>query len=320
MIHTRSISSASTHSPKSIFILSAPRTTSTLLMRIFGNTQNPLLPNAHPRTLLEPFTQVFYLQPGQSPAPEFNPQTRWPQTPQAAQTLVRQSKSEFSIIKDLAYQCEPFMDDAFIREILEYIEPLFLVRSPDSTIPSALNPYAKSNTLNDFGEEDIGYLALLRVFERFKENMTHKPLVIEAESYLKNPVSVLSAYFEKLNLHFEEDVLNLPATTPASRAQDPAYAAWGDTWYLNAYATTQVKPKTKKTGAAPYKHLTENPKTAAIMQAHMETQVPAYLKIKTQGTILGTDAATSMIQTLENTSEQCRVHGPSPKTENLIRT
>lgn len=284
MSQTQTVQTDATHTPnKSIFIVSAPRTTSTLLMRIFSNALTLLDGDDQPKELLEPFTQVYYLQPGKTPAPEFSLQEHWPQTPDAAIELINQARHKPMIIKDLAYQCEAFMDDDLIAEILTYCEPLFLIRSPESTALSALSPYAENNALAHFSEEDIGYCALLRLFKRFAAKMAKAPLVIEAEDYLTNPEGTLAKYFHALNLPFTDRTLSLPVTPPEIRERNPAYAVWGDTWYLNAYTTQKLTPKNPSHRKSPYQHLKEDPQTAAILASHLKEQLPAYQEIKVSG-------------------------------------
>lgn len=166
---------------KSVFILSAPRTTSTLLIRLLANDASARHQGCKTPVMLEPFTQAFYLQPNQSLAPEFHLKDAWPKTGTEAKAMIRTASDKFMVIKDLAYQCEPFLDDDFIQEMLTYIEPIFLIRSPKATTLSALDPYYKNQQLDEFSAQDVGFVELQRLFDRFSHHMQRRPLVIESE-------------------------------------------------------------------------------------------------------------------------------------------
>ena len=142
------LSGVSVHK-KGIFIISAPRTTSTLLMRIFANSHD----SVKKECLLEPYTQVYYLE-NNILAAGFNLQKDWPQTKEQAWDKITQAFSkDFFVIKDLAYQMEPYLTDEQLKEIDKHANIIFLIRSPKATIASGIYAYEqdkdrKSTRLN----------------------------------------------------------------------------------------------------------------------------------------------------------------------------
>ena len=102
-----------------VLIISAPRTTSTLLMRAFAKNTN--------KSLLEPYTQVFYLNNNLSGA-GFNYQEEWPSTQDQAWEMINQSfKLESFVIKDLAYQMLPYMSDEILTQLAQHAHLLFFL-------------------------------------------------------------------------------------------------------------------------------------------------------------------------------------------------
>lgn len=221
---------------KGIFIISAPRTTSTLLMRIFANSKE-----ISENYLLEPYTQVYYLENHINGA-GFNLQKDWPQTKEQAWNKILSAFSkDFFVIKDLAYQIEPYLTDEQLLEIDKYAHIIFLVRYPKATIASGIYAYEQDNIKDGFSSEEAGFIHMKIFFDRCKK-LSINTYLIEAEKYLANPSLVLPNYFSLFGLKFDEDTLVLKKVHKEELNKNPAYCVWGDLWFKNAFATDVIKP------------------------------------------------------------------------------
>lgn len=266
-----------TRPPKSLLILSAPRTTSTLLLRFFSQpTDQGVLKKS--KILLEPTTQVYH-DKMQGRVPGYHPQKDWPHSNEEVMNLLQLAKTHFVVAKDLAYQTDWTTKE--LQWISKHYEVLFLVRHPEKTIPSNLYPYYEEGSLKEFNENDIGYESLGKLFKRFEEEAQIKPWVIEAEAYLERPEEVLSLYFKAFALEWKKSYLSLKPKTPEEKERDPAFKVWPD-WYKNAYASSGVvKSKGPRKVNPLYKELLQREKT--LIKKLLKKSLPAYHHIKSHG-------------------------------------
>ena len=225
-----------------VLIISAPRTTSTLLMRVLAKNAS--------KVLLEPYTQVFYLSNNLSGA-GFNYQKEWPSTPDQAWEMITQSFSLDSfVIKDLAYQMLSYITNEQLKELVKHAHILFLLRSPQATIASGLSAYVKTGNPQDYLSEEVGFIQMKMLFDRFKA-LGITPWIIEAENYLKDPTVILEKYFLAFNKVFNKETLRIGRLSMEERALNPGYGVWGELWFKTAFDTDIVKPRNLTHAANP---------------------------------------------------------------------
>lgn len=109
---------------------------------------------------------------------------------------------------------------------LETLVNVFLIRSPEEVVAS----YSK--TRPDLNSADLGYVQQSRLFEYVAKKTGTIPLVISAESVLKNPAYTLTAICDRAGIEFDENMLSWPA---GKRESD---GIWGKYWYKNVEKST----------------------------------------------------------------------------------
>ncbi|WP_299730074.1 hypothetical protein [uncultured Endozoicomonas sp.] len=271
---------------KSVIIFSIARGTSTLLYRVFSNLVGEGKEFPEGSALLEPFTQAYHIEHQLEGTPGFNRQEAWPVNTECAKKLVLERvKNGFTVIKELAYQLdENKVDDAFLTELFEYAEPLFLVRSPESTIPSGMYPYFEKGDVTRYSKEEAGFFELHQLFDRVSKIISRQPLIIEAEEYLENPTDQLSQYFSALGLTFKQEYLSFTPYGEQDKQNDPSFMVWGDTWYKNAFATKELKArKVQKCMASDYQVLLHNPVACEHLEDRLVKSRSSYKKLLQDG-------------------------------------
>ena len=107
----------------------------------------------------------------------------------------------------------------------------FLIRDPAKVIVS----YIKKNTLKSI--KDVGFEKLYQIFKLLNSK---KPIVINSDYLLENPEKYLKILCKKLNLNFDEKMLNWPK---GFRDTD---GIWSKVWYQDVISTTTFNPNSKK--------------------------------------------------------------------------
>ena len=107
----------------------------------------------------------------------------------------------------------------------------FLIRDPAKVIVS----YIKKNTLRSI--KDTGFEKLYQIFNSLKSK---KPIVINSDYLLENPEKYLKILCKKLNLSFDEKMLNWPK---GFRDTD---GIWSKVWYQNVISTTTFNSNINK--------------------------------------------------------------------------
>ena len=107
----------------------------------------------------------------------------------------------------------------------------FLIRDPAKVIVS----YIKKNTLKSI--KDVGFEKLYQIFKLLNSK---KPIVINSDYLLENPEKYLKILCKKLNLNFDDKMLNWPK---GFRDTD---GIWSKVWYQDVISTTTFNPSSKK--------------------------------------------------------------------------
>jgi len=114
----------------------------------------------------------------------------------------------------------------------------FLIRDPAKVIVS----YIKKNTLRSI--KDIGFEKLYQIFKLLN---SEKPIVINSDYLLNNPEKYLKILCQKLNLSFDDKMLNWPK---GFRDSD---GIWSKVWYQDVISTTTFNSNNSKEYKVPKK-------------------------------------------------------------------
>ncbi len=205
-----------------IFMWSGPRNISTALMRSFENRTDT-------KVYDEPFYS-YYLK---------NTNLDHPMKEEIINTYPFDEKEIINLITENDDNYKIFYQKHMTHHILdetnlEWINKglnCFLIRDPAKVIVS----YIKKNTLRSI--KDTGFEKLYQIFNSLKSK---KPIVINSDYLLENPEKYLKILCKKLNLSFDEKMLNWPK---GFRDTD---GIWSKVWYQDVISTTTFNPNSKK--------------------------------------------------------------------------
>ena len=107
----------------------------------------------------------------------------------------------------------------------------FLIRDPAKVIVS----YLKKNTLKSI--QDVGFKKL---YEIFKKLNSKDPIIINSDYLLENPEKYLKILCQKLNLDFDQNMLNWP------KGYRDTDGIWSKVWYQDVISTTTFNNKMNK--------------------------------------------------------------------------
>ncbi len=107
----------------------------------------------------------------------------------------------------------------------------FLIRDPAKVIAS----YLKKNTLKSI--QDVGFKKL---YEIFKLLNSKEPIVINSDYLLVSPEKYLKILCQKLNLDFDQNMLNWP------KGYRDTDGIWSKVWYQDVISSTNFNTKNSK--------------------------------------------------------------------------
>lgn len=120
------------------------------------------------------------------------------------------------------------------RFFLNSLTNCFLIRDPDSVIAS----YAAVR--DNITLEDIGFIQQAELFNYVKNISTEIPLVIDSQEFLQNPGLMLRAICDRLNVNFDDAMLNWPK---GPRQSD---GVWAKYWYESVWNSNGFTVSEKK--------------------------------------------------------------------------
>ena len=100
-------------------------------------------------------------------------------------------------LKDMAYHAKGIMNPEFISKFVN----TFILRDPKYVLSSLYKMWP------DFTLEETGYEELYWAF-RYATEAGEDPVVVDAMTFSENPVGMLSAYCERVGVHFRPDTLS----------------------------------------------------------------------------------------------------------------
>jgi hypothetical protein len=130
-------------------------------------------------------------------------------------------------VKDMAYQAKPLIGPEFVSRFSN----TFIVRDPKYVIASL------SRMWPDFTLEETGFEQLYRLFRYAAE--AEDVVVVDAMTFSENPVGVLAAYCEHLEIPFRTDSLSWQ---PGEVREWESWEGWHDA----AQQSTGIKPAERK--------------------------------------------------------------------------
>ena len=205
-----------------IFMWSGPRNISTALMRSFENRTDT-------KVYDEPFYS-YYLK---------NTDLDHPMKDEIINSYPFDEKEIINLITKNDDNYEIFYQKHMSHHILnetnlDWINQglnCFLIRDPAKVIVS----YIKKNTLTSI--KDVGFEKLYQIFKLLNSK---KPIVINSDYLLENPEKYLKILCKKLNISFDEKMLNWPK---GFRHTD---GVWSKVWYQDVISTTTFNSNIKK--------------------------------------------------------------------------
>ena len=173
---------------KPVALWSVPRSISTAFERVFVERDDF-------EVFHEPFGESYYYSEerlsdrysDEEPRPEDNYEN--------VLTRLLGPREKRVFVKDMAYQAKPLIGQEFVSRFRN----TFIVRDPKYVIASL------SRMWPDFTLEETGFEQLYRLFRYATE--AEDVVVVDAMTFSENPVGVLAAYCEHLEIPFRTDSL-----------------------------------------------------------------------------------------------------------------
>ncbi len=205
---------------KPVALWSVPRSISTAFERVFVERDDF-------EVFHEPFGESYYYSEerlsdrysDEKPRPEDNYENV------LARLLESHERRVF--VKDMAYQAKPLIGP----ELVSRFRNTFIVRDPKYVIASL------SRMWPDFTLEETGFEQLYRLFRYATE--VEDVVVVDSMTFSENPVGVLAAYCEHLEIPFRTDSLSWQP------GEVREWESW-EGWHEAAQQSSGIKPAERK--------------------------------------------------------------------------
>ena len=175
---------------KPIALWAVPRSLSTAFERVFVERDDL-------EVLHEPFSAAYYYGEDRlsDRYSDVEPEAEYNYDRVLADVLKPRQKRVF--LKDMAYQAKGIMNPEFISNFVN----TFILRDPKYVLSSLYKMWP------DFTLEETGYEQLYWAF-RYATEAGEDPVVVDAMTFSENPVGILSAYCERVDLPFRPEALS----------------------------------------------------------------------------------------------------------------
>jgi Sulfotransferase domain len=175
---------------KPIALWAVPRSLSTAFERVFVERDDL-------EVLHEPFSASYYYGEDRlsDRYSDVEPEAEHNYDRVLADVLKPRQKRVF--LKDMAYHAKGIMNPEFISKFVN----TFILRDPKYVLSSLYKMWP------DFTLQETGYEELYWAF-RYATEAGEDPVVVDAMTFSENPVSILSAYCERVDLPFRPDALS----------------------------------------------------------------------------------------------------------------
>ena len=144
-------------------------------------------------------------------------------------TRILEPREKRVFVKDMAYHAKGLMGPEFISRF----KNTFIIRDPKYVLTSLYKMWP------DFTLEETGFEQLYRLFRYATELDPEDVVVVDAMTFSENPVGVLSAYCEHLEIPFRTDSLSWQPR------EVRRWESW-EGWHEEAQQSTGIKPAERK--------------------------------------------------------------------------
>lgn len=158
------------------------------------------------------------------PQPEHNYQA-------VKQKLLQVVQRKPIFIKDMATYIIHLADEEFMTNFTH----TFIIRHPRKTLPAIFHHWS------DFTFKEAGYEDLWNLFEKVKTQTGKTPVVIDSDDLLQNPIQVIKAYCNAVDIPFIAKALSWQ---PGDRQEVSWYDA--GSWHEYLKTSQELKERTDK--------------------------------------------------------------------------
>lgn len=176
--------------PTIIALWAIPRSVSTAFEKTFS--RRPDTEIVH-----EPFTDCYYFSNVRRSSRYGEEPSRTQYDGGCAAQDILQVDAPVIFTKDLCFQAEPYVSQEFLEGAIN----TFIIRDP-KTVLSSLQPLKP-----DFSEDEYGYLAFKRMWDRVVGELQQKPILIEGDRFRQDPRNTLKRYCYEVGLTFDPGML-----------------------------------------------------------------------------------------------------------------
>ena len=207
---------------KPVALWAVPRSISTAFERAFVERDDF-------EVFHEPFGDSYYYSEERlsDRYPDAEPKAEHSYEKVLARILEPREKRVF--VKDMAYNARGLMGPEFISRF----KNTFIIRDPKYVLTSLYKMWP------DFTLEETGFEQLYRLFRYATELDPEDVVVVDAMTFSENPVGVLSAYCEHLEIPFRTDSLSWQPR------EVRRWESW-EGWHEEAQQSTGIKPAESK--------------------------------------------------------------------------
>jgi len=206
---------------KPVALWAVPRSISTAFERVFVERDDF-------EVFHEPFSASYYYGEDRLSDRYSNEKPKAEYSYRNVLSSILESPAERVFVKDMGYHAKGLMGPEFVSRFRN----TFIVRDPKYVITSLHRMWP------DFTLEETGFEQLYRLF-RYATETGDDPVVVDAMTFSENPVSILSAYCEHLEIPFRADSLSW-------RPRDvERWESW-EGWHDQAQQSTGIEPAERK--------------------------------------------------------------------------
>ena len=205
-----------------LFVWSGPRNISTALMRSFENRKDT-------KVYDEPFYAYYLKKTNLNHPMKDEIIDHYHTNEDEVINLITKEDNKYKIFYQ-KHMTHHILDETRLDWIKKGIN-CFLIRDPAKVIVS----YLKKNTLKSI--QDVGFKKL---YEIFKLLNSKEPIVINSDYLLASPEKYLKILCQKLNLDFDQNMLNWP------KGYRDTDGIWSKVWYQDVISSTTFNTKNSK--------------------------------------------------------------------------
>lgn len=211
--------------PKIAIFWAAPRSVSTAFERTFSQRPDTEIVD-------EPFIDVYYFSKWRRSHRFGDCKAREDYKPsQVIEEIKSKAKTTpLVFMKEMAYQGLPYIDKDFMGSAIG----TFIVRDPREAMASWYR-------VNEFPtDEEFGFDALKQMWDIVTKELGQKPIVVEANTFRRNPEKVLREYCQRIGVKFYPEMLSW--NQDKWRECQPDEMESRAKWYKTLNSSTGITP------------------------------------------------------------------------------